>query len=309
VKLIVFCWHNVEATWRFPFRPGVGVGQLERQLRALRRLATVVPLDWALRALAHGRRLPARAVALTFDDGYRDHLTLAAPLLSRLGLPATMFLVPGLLSGEVDPWGERLGWALSRSRVRAVDFEGCTLDLSDGARRRSALTILARLLAPRNRHQRSEAVSQLVRTLSPEGSFNTGDLYLDWDGARQLVASSGITIGSHSLHHEPLSTKSPADQDEDLTTSRRLLQERLGVPVDLLAYPYGQRVDFDAATITAAAAAGYTHAATTLSLWNGPSTPPYEIRRLVISPNHGTAGLSTVLIRGLASATRNMILR
>ncbi|MGH8931371.1 MAG: polysaccharide deacetylase family protein [Egibacteraceae bacterium] len=309
-RLLVFCWHNIEGTWRFPFRSGLrsGLCQFERQLRALRQAATVVPLGRALRALGEGHRLPGRAVALTFDDGYRDHLTSAIPLLSRLGLPATMFLVPGILAGDVDPWSERLGWAVSRARSRRVRFEGRQLDLPDGPARLRAMRALAQQLAPRDRHQRSAAITQLEELLAPEGSFHAHELYLDWDGARQLAAA-GVDIGSHSMHHEPMSTKSVQEQRSDLSESRRVLQERLDVPVDLFAYPYGQRSDFNASTVAAAGAAGYRHAATTLSMWNRPTTPPYEIRRLVISPAYGVPGLLTVLARGLASATRNAILR
>jgi hypothetical protein len=105
-RLIVLMWHNVEGTWCYPAAPGAGTRGLAQQLRRLKQLASVVPLEDALEALAAGRPLPSRAVAITFDDGYRDNLDLAAPLLQDLGLPATFFLVPGLLSYEVRPWWE-----------------------------------------------------------------------------------------------------------------------------------------------------------------------------------------------------------
>src|SRR6266550_9463146 len=109
-RLRIFLWHNVDASWSFPSRSGTGPRGMERQFRFLRRVANVVPLRDALEALADGRDLPPRAVAITFDDGYRDNLEIAVPLLQRLGLPATFFLVPGILSGAVQPWWEALGW-------------------------------------------------------------------------------------------------------------------------------------------------------------------------------------------------------
>src|SRR4051812_23337545 len=102
-QLLVLCYHNVDPTWSFPARRRAGRLGLERQLRLLKRLATVVPLETAVGALAEGRSLPPRAVALTFDDGYRDNLTVAVPMLQQLELPATFFLVPGLLDNVKPP--------------------------------------------------------------------------------------------------------------------------------------------------------------------------------------------------------------
>ena len=63
----------------------------------------------AFDALEHGARLPAKAVMITFDDGYRDVLGKASPILRRLGMPATAFVITGRISGP-DPsfltWGQ-----------------------------------------------------------------------------------------------------------------------------------------------------------------------------------------------------------
>jgi len=53
-------------------------------------------------ALERGGRLPSRPVAITFDDGYRDVLWYAAPLLHRLRMPATAFVITGRIGGP-DP--------------------------------------------------------------------------------------------------------------------------------------------------------------------------------------------------------------
>jgi peptidoglycan/xylan/chitin deacetylase (PgdA/CDA1 family) len=53
-------------------------------------------------ALEHGARLPARPVMITFDDGYRDVLWNAAPILARLHAPATAYVITGRISGP-DP--------------------------------------------------------------------------------------------------------------------------------------------------------------------------------------------------------------
>ena len=69
--------------------------RFEQQLRWLSRWRRVVPLEQTLRMTSH-RRL----VAITFDDGYRDNLTVALPLLERFQLPITLFVAAGFLGRD-----------------------------------------------------------------------------------------------------------------------------------------------------------------------------------------------------------------
>jgi peptidoglycan/xylan/chitin deacetylase (PgdA/CDA1 family) len=292
-RLLVLAWHNVEPTWCFPASRGAGARGLERQLAFLGRRCNVVPLADALRALDRDDPLPPRAVALTFDDGYRDQLELAAPMLSRLGLPATFFLIPGLLDGTARAWWELLAWTVTRSTRDAVVWEGRILGLrDDGERRRSLATVLEELKR-RDHPGRNAALDELKDRCSPDGKLEEHASFLDWDGARQLVRQ-GFMVASHSLNHAVLAQEPTPAQERDLTLSRRRLERELDVPVELLAYPNGKQPDYSQATIAAARGAGYSHALTTVEGWNRPSTAPYEIRRFVQQPERGVPGLAMV---------------
>jgi peptidoglycan/xylan/chitin deacetylase (PgdA/CDA1 family) len=301
--LLVLGWHNVEGSWCFPFPPGQGLGGLERQLRLLGRLANVVPLDGTLAALAEGRPLPRRAAALSFDDGYADQLELAVPLLERLGLPATFFLVPGLLSRTVVPWWETLAWAFGGARRPRVTWREETWELGDPQGRRVCFETVAERLKALDRAGREREVAALIERLDPAGDPPPDALFLDWRGAERL-ARRGFAVGSHSLHHAILSREAIEEQRRDLAAARRQLEQRLGIPVRLLAYPNGRRSDYDQATIAAARAAGYDFALTTLEGWNRPTTPPYEVRRYLVEPDKGTRDLAVTAVRAARDRVR-----
>jgi peptidoglycan/xylan/chitin deacetylase (PgdA/CDA1 family) len=292
-RLLVLAWHNVDPTWCFPAGRGAGVRGLERQLAFLGRRCNVVPLGDALGALDRGASLPPRAVALTFDDGYRDQLKLAAPMLARLGLPATFFLVPGLLDGTARAWWELLAWIFTRSTRDSVVWEGRTLGLHDSGERRSSLATALEELKRRDQAGRDAAVDELLDGCAPDGKLEEQAAFLDWDGARELIRR-GFTVASHSLNHVILAEESAPTQERDLALSRRRLERELDLPVELLAYPNGKQPDYSEATIAAARSAGYSHAVTTIEGWNGPTTAPYEIRRFVQQPERGVPGLAIV---------------
>jgi peptidoglycan/xylan/chitin deacetylase (PgdA/CDA1 family) len=80
--------------------------------------------------------------------------------------------------------------------------------------------------------------------------------YLDWDDL-ELLAKSGVSIQSHGWTHRSLAHLHPEEARQELSRSRRLLEERLGTPVTALAYPFGTRRDFNSDVATMAAASGY----------------------------------------------------
>jgi peptidoglycan/xylan/chitin deacetylase (PgdA/CDA1 family) len=291
--LVVLGYHNVEGTACFPAPAGSGTRGLERQLRFLRRTTTVVPLHDALQRLADRRPLPPRAVAITFDDGYRDNLTLAGPMLRELGLPATCFLVPEVLSGTVSPWWERLAAALDGARADQVDWGGRSVPLGTPAEKQRAFAQLSPGLKELTADEREAAVDQIVDAADPREPYRPEIQFLDWSGARRL--RDFMAIGSHSLRHSILSRESAQEQERDLDSARRQLSDGLDVPAELVAYPNGTAEDYTADTVAAARRAGHTFGITTEPGWNTSTTPRYEIRRTVLLPQRGAVELGKVV--------------
>jgi peptidoglycan/xylan/chitin deacetylase (PgdA/CDA1 family) len=289
--LPVFCWHNVLPSWLFPYSPEPSRLGFEQQLRMLAACFRVMPLGEAVRRLESEARLPPRAAALTFDDGYRDALYVVAPMLERLGVPATFFLVPGLLSRDVTPWWEVAAWTFARATRSEAVWEGLLLDLRDHARRAQASKAVLERLKFRDAAARDAAIAQLVEALAPDGELDHDALFLDWDGARELAARGGVEIGSHTRSHPILSRESREMQLAELRSSRFELEQGLDRPVTSLAYPNGKRDDYDANTVSAAREAGYAHGLTSLGGVNHSKTPPFELRRITLRPDAGVLGL------------------
>jgi peptidoglycan/xylan/chitin deacetylase (PgdA/CDA1 family) len=103
----------------------VGVGTFERYCRYFQRRFRVVPLRDLVRKLEMGQAV-GRDLAITFDDGYRDNFENAAPVLERLSLPATFFVVTQWIDTGIVPfWDEQRGakhpwmtWADARALHR-----------------------------------------------------------------------------------------------------------------------------------------------------------------------------------------------
>jgi peptidoglycan/xylan/chitin deacetylase (PgdA/CDA1 family) len=279
--LVIVGWHNATPTWCFPASGTDGPRGLRRQLLLLRKLGTVVDLGDALQRLRAGEELPPRAVALTFDDGYRDNLEVVVPILQEMGLPATFFVAPGLLARRVIAWWEELAAAFQRSPLEFVEFDAEKLPLTGAARLASFDQVAARMKRL-TVMERTWAVRTLCRELEPEPYPPVENLFLDWQGAREVLRA-GFAIGSHSDAHPTFSRESVEVQQRELSGSREELEDRLDVEVSLLAYPNGGVEDYDEQTVAAARAAGYVAAVTTVPGRNTRTTDPYRLHRTLLN--------------------------
>ena len=297
-RLLVLGWHNVVPT---PGFPDAGRAGFARQLRFLARWTTVLPLARALDLAFTGRPLPPRAVALTFDDGYRDHLDVAVPMLARHHLPATFFLVPGFLSGTASAWWEDLAAPFAAAGPGALTWRGERFAWRDPTERDGVQARIRADLRTLGHTPRVEAVAEIAALLAPAADRPPArDLFLDWDGAAALLAA-GHEIGSHTVRHAILGREDPETQFVELADSRAALVDRLGAPVDTLAYPNGDAGGYGAVTTALAERAGYRAALTARAGFAVSGTPPFEMRRVVVTP---TTDLGDVVSRVARRARR-----
>ncbi|MCC7342834.1 MAG: polysaccharide deacetylase family protein [Bryobacterales bacterium] len=93
-RLLVLCYHGISLDQEHDWRPGLflSLEVFEARLRAIAEGGyNVLPLDEAMERLAK-KSLPAKSVAITFDDGFADFAILALPVLKKFQFPATVYL-------------------------------------------------------------------------------------------------------------------------------------------------------------------------------------------------------------------------
>lgn len=204
----------------------------------------VLPLDEAARRLRDGT-LPARAAALSFDDGYADNHDVALPLLRRHGLPCSFFVATGFLDGG-RMWNDSLIESVRGTTLSVLDLRGLQdaqgedlgqLRLSDDlpARRGPLLRLIERVkyLAPEPRLACVQAIAERAEAHLPD------DLMMSSAQVKALRAA-GMQVGAHTVSHPILATLSPTEAADEICRSRDALQALLGEKVGLFAYPNGK---------------------------------------------------------------------
>lgn len=250
------------------------------QMEHLARNFRVLPLE-ELRRRAEAGTIPPRAAAVTFDDGYADNHEHAWPILRRLGLPATVFVVTCCVGTGDVPWHDRVLRAFERTprRDAALPWSADPVSFPTLSDRRAAAFRTLAHVKPFAEAERLAAVARLDDTLEvPEEARRFEGLMLDWKQVRDLHGG-GVAIGSHTVTHPILSRVAGDRVRAELTDSKRAIEQALGEEVSLFAYPNGRPEDYSADVVAEARRAGYRVAVTTSFGTNESGDDPLTWRR------------------------------
>ena len=265
------------------------VDELDEQLRFLRRNFTIVAPGARMfdEALRHGR-----AVAITFDDGYRDNYELAFPILREHRISACFFLATGYLDRPRLAWWDEIAWIVRTSKRDALPACGWLpepMTLRDGDREREVRALLA--LHKALPVDRAQEFVDWLGTAAGTGRADArlGDgAWMTWDMAREMQAG-GMVFGAHTVDHPVLSQCSPARQQAEIRGSLHRVRDELGAPVSLFSYPDGQQDSFDAVTRACLRADEVDLA---FSFYGGrqrDALDPLDVRRIGVSHETGRA--------------------
>ena len=271
--------------------PPHGVALYEAELRHLARRYRVVDareLADAVETRRRGERFPA---AVTFDDDLASHASLALPVLSRLGLTATFFLSGRSLEAPFAFWWERL--------QRAVDAGGVVPEPSGGAPsrvlERPEIHRLGRAAEELTRDARDRWSEALLAHAGPDpedAGMRAGDVH--------ALAAAGMTIGFHTLRHDPLPSLDDRELADALAGGREALERLVGRPLTVVGYPHGRA---DGRVAAAAKAAGFDAGFTTVEA----AVTPDDDRLLLgrINPSYRSSGhFALQLVLALLAAHR-----
>lgn len=231
------------------------------QMALVRRYCAPLALSEGVRRLVDGT-LPPRAVAITFDDGYADNASVAWPILSGLGVPATFYIAPGFLDGGVM-WNDVVIESIRRASLATLDSEWPQPASAavDAASRRASLAeeIIRDIkhLPPAERLTRAEGVRRRALISPPT------DLMMTRLEVRALSAA-GAGIGAHTMTHPILRTLPDSEAVDEITGSRDALELITGQRIDSFAYPNGRRdADYTVRDRDLVASLGFDYAAST----------------------------------------------
>ncbi len=215
----------------------VSTEQLDAQMAFLRKRCQVISVDQAFSGDYDPQRL---AVAVTFDDGYRNNLLHALPILQRHQIPTTVFVTAARAAGQDILWADFLDVA-SANRSEPVTIAGIQFQKN----RKGEYADPSGIRLKEHCKKGGKAFVDVLQTAFAGADFRHDPSWDDYwqllnaHELRSLSQADGITIGGHGTSHNNLDLMAIEEALMDVETGIRWIEAATEKPVRSFAFPDG----------------------------------------------------------------------
>ena len=260
-RLVILIYHRVldEPDPLRPYDPDKAL--FDRQIRQITRWWHVLPLREGISRLRDGT-LPARALSITFDDGYEDNLSNAIPILNDYDAAATFFVTTGYL-GDTMMFNDLVIEAVRKCKDNVITLPESSQEYVVGKSVAERLNGIASVLGemkyrnPVERHELAEGIASRYNV------DTTARLMLTIDQVREM-RDAGMEVGAHTERHPALGSICDAEATAEVQNSKDTLEEILQEEIHGFAYPFGKsQRDFGERDVDVVKAAKFKYALTT----------------------------------------------
>ncbi len=241
-----------------------------------------VSLDECLAWIYDGQPLPPRALLITFDDGYRDNLTHALPILAARKIPFVLFVPTGYLEDERVFFWDWVAEAFRHSGVNSAKLPELGERSWHAGNYETVAGEWVFAAAPLGECSRLAAIAQLAEILGYDASQSPpAGTHLSWSDLEEMIRN-GCTVGAHTVSHPMMVGLGLEKAAQEIANSKSSLEKKLGVPVLSFAFPYGRTTDYETAYLSVLRQSGIKIAFRSTGAINfasGARRNPFEIRR------------------------------
>lgn len=269
----------------------------------------ILSLDAALERLRSGGEASGPFVALTFDDGYRDLVEHALPILEAHDAPFMAYVTTGFADRSARLWWLELEEAVRRLRQVDVMINGrrITYDCATPGEKNKAFHEVYWALRDHDEAELTRGVSTLAAQAGVDSRALVAESCLDWPGIADLARCKLATIGAHSVSHPRLAKIEATAAQREMEESRAAIRREIGIEARHFCYPVGDPTSAGRREFELAATCGFTSAVTTRAGMIFPEHRDYlhALPRLSVNGRHQSLDALDILLSGAPFAFIN----
>ena len=222
-----------------------------KQMKILKKKYKVISMDELLYYKKNDLKLPKRTVCITFDDGFENNYTIAAPILDDLNLPATFYFSTGLISSKKMFWVDQIEDCINNTKKKNIEFNFVdfryVFQLISRKNKIEALEKIKKFCKSNNAIFKDKMINHLKKITDIKPSIYNSKNYkkIKWPQVKKLSDNKLFIIGGHSMEHDILSQLSVIKMKKDIKDSIQILSKNLKTKIIHYSYPEGQHEHFN----------------------------------------------------------------
>ena len=285
---LVLCYHGVDDGYT---REGefvdpkkkLPLATFRRQLDMLSQIGRFVPLHEMYEAPRPER---GWRFAITFDDGYRNNIEAALPVLEEYRAPLTWFVASAFVENRHRlPWWDLLQFLerhLERPLSVTLGAETHELGTTPATPGRSETFLRLRSLFLERAGDTVALEQALVEAAQERGISLPRNGFADPEALGRAAANGLVEIGAHTHTHINMARTSGAEIGTELTANVAMLRDWTGFTPRIFAYPYGTKGAVSAEAADMVRSCGFDAAVTTRRDYLGAQPDTYQLPRLTV---------------------------
>lgn len=292
-EVTIFLFHGVTSERSFGIRNYTGkhlqLDDFSQLMRALAQVGSPISMDEAYKSLTRQAPVSPGSFVITFDDGFWNNLSLAAPRLADLGIPATFYLTSNFINQNSQSWVDRIEGAIdaiSEPNFRAPHPMNQTFPLVTQTDKVHFMQEVRRTVKADRLTDPDTFADALVADLAPLGEstwVEEFDRKLTWDEARTLSNDSQFTVGGHGRSHRILGYLNQEEMQQEVRECLDQITRGTGVDISHFSYPEGFEGSFNDLVVTSLEERGIVTAVTTLPGFNSVGSDTMRLRRIFVA--------------------------
>jgi peptidoglycan/xylan/chitin deacetylase (PgdA/CDA1 family) len=257
----------------------VSPDNFENQLSTLKKEGIFLDIEEFTDILSSGKNFPKNSFLITFDDGYADNLVNAVPLLNSLNLPSVFYISTAGIGTEKLMWWDELDLVFKNLKEsKNINELLKKYGFSDsGSLYRYYLSACK---TAKSLEEREHLLTEIrsITAIDHENKYRM----LSLEEFKRLGSSKQCTIGAHTVNHLSLAHLNIADKEKEIIESIRWLKEKCGSEISHFSFPYGERNNYDEATLSICKASGMKSAAANYQGYVSKGTDVFSFPRFVV---------------------------
>ena len=217
----------------------VSVSKFKEQLIFLKKNYNLVSLD----KLLNFEKSNKPNISITFDDGYRDNLIHALPVLNELYVPATIYVITKFFENDFNIWWYELQdyvWKNSENIKFIYDKKNYNLSIKNNFEKLNCFKKLKQIIKKLNKIEQDIFLNAVTKTNERKQYKND---FLSKEDLKLLSSNPLITIGAHTHNHLSLKNLNQEDCTKEIKKSKKILEDLTNRKINHFSYPYGSKND------------------------------------------------------------------